>query len=256
MIMAMQPSTENSYMDEKTISLATRAIILVAKYINRLFYLSAGGEARPVFFDIASTEPALLELDRNFELIRRELDAVLPRKQRLPSYHQLDESLVKISVGDGADKDWKVFMLFVNGVDPVDNQALCPRTTELVKQVPNLFQAFFSILDPGKSVPAHRGAYLGYLRYHLALEVPATRPPSMRIKDQRHVWQEGESILFDDTWDHQVDNDSDAIRVVLIVDILRPMPLPLHLANWLLNRLFIKNFHGKKVVEKLASFPL
>ena len=47
----------------------------------------------------------------------------------------------------------------------------------LVAGIPNLFQAFFSILEPGKSIPAHEGPYCGYLRYHLGLIVPEESPP-------------------------------------------------------------------------------
>jgi hypothetical protein len=36
----------------------------------------------------------------------------------------------------------------------------------------DLYAAFFSILDAGKSAPAHDGPYCGYLRYHLGLIVP------------------------------------------------------------------------------------
>jgi aspartyl/asparaginyl beta-hydroxylase (cupin superfamily) len=39
-----------------------------------------------------------------------------------------------------------------------------------------LFQAFFSILDGGKSIPRHAAPYRGYLRYHLGLKVPKLLP--------------------------------------------------------------------------------
>jgi hypothetical protein len=32
---------------------------------------------------------------------------------------------------------------------PTANQKKCPRTTALLAKIPNLYQAFFSILDPG-----------------------------------------------------------------------------------------------------------
>ncbi len=67
------------------------------------------------------------------------------------------------------------------------------------------------------------GPYLGYLRYRLALKVPATDPPSIRIKDRIHTWTERGSVLFDDSWNHEVYNRSPDIRVVLIVDVMRPM---------------------------------
>jgi aspartate beta-hydroxylase/beta-hydroxylase len=93
------------------------------------------------------------------------------------------------------------------------------------------FGVFFSILDPGKSIPAHRGPYLRYLRYHLALRVPKNNPPKMRVKDEFYLWEEGKSIVFDDSLEHEVYNKSDETRVVLIVDFLRPMNLPAHALN-------------------------
>jgi aspartate beta-hydroxylase/beta-hydroxylase len=112
-------------------------------------------------------------------------------------------------------------------------------------------QAFFSILDGGKSIPAHCGPYRGYLRYHLALVVPQNHPPSIRVKDQHYTWQEGSGVLFDDSWDHEVTNTSDSDRVVLIVDIRRPMPLPFDA----LNRFVIavmRLLYGKEIMKKLA----
>ncbi|HEX5527965.1 MAG TPA: aspartyl/asparaginyl beta-hydroxylase domain-containing protein [Methylomirabilota bacterium] len=88
-------------------------------------------------------------------------------------------------------------------------------------------------------MPAHDGPYLGYLRYHLALLVPSVDPPSMRVNDQLHTWQEGRSILFDDSWNHQVYNTSRERRVVLIVDVLR-MAWPLHAINWLVTRVLAR----------------
>ena len=97
--------------------------------------------------------------------------------------------------------------------------------------MPGVLGAFFSILDPKKTVPAHEGPFMGYLRYHLALVVPEEKPPTIRVKDRFHTWKERESVVFDDSWEHEVLNESEGQRVVLIVDFMRPMPWPLHLAN-------------------------
>ncbi len=99
-----------------------------------------------------------------------------------------------------------------------------------------MLQAFFSILEPGKSIPAHDGPYLGYLRYHLALRVPAQHPPKIRIKDTWYTWKSGESVMFDDSWNHEVVNPSTEFRVVLIVDVMRPMGWLAHATNHLLTR--------------------
>jgi aspartyl/asparaginyl beta-hydroxylase (cupin superfamily) len=137
------------------------------------------------------------------------------------------------------------------GEKPAANRAKCPRTSALLDEIPGLFQAFFSILEGGKSVPAHYGPYRGYLRYHLGLVVPKTNPPTLRIKDQHHTWREGESILFDDSWDHEVINNATEDRVVLIVDIRRPMPLPFAAVNRFVEY-GMRLIYGKQILKKLA----
>lgn len=219
--------------------------------INRFFDLYTGGSRRPVFFDIQATCPQLLEFDKNFPAIREELLGLLAEKQSIPRYHEVDRMQYNISGQVDPEKDWKVFYLYAMGEKPAANQARCPRTTEILDQVPGLFQAFFSILDGGKSVPAHCGPYRGYLRYHLGLIVPEQDPPSIRIKDQHYTWQEGKSILFDDSWNHEVINKSQSDRVVLIVDIRRPMPLPFGSVNRLVE-FFMRIIYGKQVLKKLA----
>jgi aspartyl/asparaginyl beta-hydroxylase (cupin superfamily) len=73
----------------------------------------------------------------------------------------------------------------------------------------------------------------------------------MRVKDQIHTWEEGKSILFDDSWNHEVYNKSDGLRVVLIVDFLRPLPAPLHATNWLLTHLVGR--HSEEARQILAN---
>ena len=149
---------------------------------------------------------------------------------------------------DLTDKDWRVFYLYLIGEKPEANRARCPETCAALDRVPGVFQALFSILDPGKSIPSHEGPYRGYLRYHLGLIVPEQDPPQIRIKDQLYTWREGEDVLFDDTWEHEVTNHSNGRRVVLIVDIRRPMPLPLTALNRFVE-LIMRMVYGKQVVK-------
>jgi aspartyl/asparaginyl beta-hydroxylase (cupin superfamily) len=48
----------------------------------------------------------------------------------------------------------------------------------------------------------------------------------IRVKDQFHTWQDGTGFFFDDSWEHEVINKADSVRVILIVDIVRPLPWP------------------------------
>ncbi len=220
--------------------------------LNKFYDLHVGGPHRPVFYDIAATRPELLELDRNYPVIREELLGVLPDKRAIPRYHELDEMQYNISARVAPEKDWKIYPLDIMGVRPPAFCARCPRTTALLDRIPGLFEAFFSILEGGKSIPAHEGPYRGYLRYHLGLVVPEKDPPSIRLKDRVYTWKEGESVLFDDSWEHEVYNHSDGDRVVLIVDIRRPMPRPFDAVNRLAQSI-MRRVYGRHILKKLAG---
>jgi aspartyl/asparaginyl beta-hydroxylase (cupin superfamily) len=220
--------------------------------LNKFYDLHIGGPRRPVFLDIAATRPELLELDRSYHVIREELLRILPDKGSIPRYHELDRMQYNISARVAPDKDWKVYPLNIMGVKPEAFCGRCPRTTQLLDGIPGLFEAFFSILEGGKSIPRHEGPYRGYLRYHLGLLVPEKNPPSIRLRDQVYTWKEGESVLFDDSWDHEVYNQCEEDRVILIVDIRRPMPQPFDAVNRGVQKV-MKAVYGRHILTQLAA---
>ena len=203
---------------------------------NKLMRLYSGRGERPVFYDIDETRPELRRLDENYEAILAELNAVLPQQDNMPRYHEMDA--LQAGISDLDDKAWRVYFLAMGWAGKAfPMRAACPKTVELLDGIPNLLQAFFSILEPGKDVPHHDDPMMHYLRYHLALVVPEENPPTIRIKDQHYTWKAGESMLFDDSWDHEVFNNAKTRRVVLVVDFLRPTPWPLHAFNLVLAKL-------------------
>lgn len=218
--------------------------------VNGYFARFAGGDRRPVFFDIDELCPALHEVTRGYPAIRAECDRLLDQRVPLPEYHELDAGERPISAVVDADKKWTVFMLYILGYKPRQNRALCPDTCQLLDRVPDLVQAFFSILEPGKSVPRHQGPYLGYLRYHLGLRVPRENPPKLIVSSHEYVWKEGEAVMFDDSWEHEVINQSKAMRAVLIVDVLRPMPMLPSLVNRFVTRRIMRPTYGRSLARK------
>ena len=104
---------------------------------------------------------------------------------------------------------------------------MCPRTAALMREIPGMTTAMFSILSPRKHILDHRGPYKGVLRYHLGLIVPRDAEACrIRVGEDIRHWEEGKSMIFDDTFNHEVWNDTDETRVVLFVDVLRPLPVP------------------------------
>lgn len=200
------------------------ALYNLSGWLNPIFDLHTGGDRRLIFHDIDETCPELRNLEQNFETIQEEARNVLAAYGRLPSYHAIDTDVIHSSGRLQRDKRWSIFMLTSFGLSPRAAPALAPKTLELVREIPGLYQAMFSILEPGKNVAAHVGPSRSYLRYHLALMVPTDKPPCIRLKDKYYTWVEGESVLFDDSWEHEVINESPQMRVILMVDIRRPMP--------------------------------
>lgn len=121
---------------------------------------------------------------------------------------------------------WRSFFLWGYGFPIPDNLAKCPRTQALVAAIPGLNSAFFSILAPGTHIPAHRGVTKGLITCHLGLIVPADGDVRMRVDDHIVRWAEGETLVFDDTYDHEVWNDTNGTRVVLLIQFERPLRNP------------------------------
>jgi len=183
------------------------------------------------FFD-ESNFPWLVDLKSEWHAVRAEAETVLPIRDRLPAFQDISNEVGYIS----KDDQWKTFMLLGYGIRSERNLAHCPATARALRHIPGLRTAFFSILEPGKRLPPHRGPYNGVLRLHLALVVPeAAQNCWIRVDTERRFWTPGEALIFDDALEHEVHNDTREVRVVLFVDFLRPCRWPI---NWL-NRLLV-----------------
>lgn len=181
----------------------------------------------PPVYDTA-TFPWAAAIESEWRLIRGELDQVMKCRDQIPSFHEILKEANTITTDD----QWKTFFLAGIGMDCTENARRCPETLRLLKKIPGMKTAFFSILAPHKHIPAHRGAFNGVLRFHLGLLVPEPREKvRIRIGNDIHHWSEGRSLIFDDTFNHEVWNDTDGYRVVLFVDFARPLKRPFHGIN-------------------------
>ncbi|MFN2507454.1 MAG: aspartyl/asparaginyl beta-hydroxylase domain-containing protein, partial [Chthoniobacterales bacterium] len=184
-------------------------------------------------FFSATQFPWAAELEMKWGVIREELDEVLKRRDQLPDFHEISPDQKHLA----QENTWKTFFFFAYGLEAPANAARCPRTSALLKAIPGAQTAFFSILSPHMHIPAHRGPYKGVIRCHLGLIVPEPAEKCrIRVDDQIAHWEEGKCMFFDDTYEHEVWNDTAGIRVVLFMDVVRPLRFPMSL----INRLVIK----------------
>lgn len=205
---------------------AFMAIVARAERLNR----ACARLGTPCVYDTAAFRWAA-SIEREWRVVRRELDTVMVRKAELPNVQDIAADAASLS----QDADWKVFPLIAYGVRSDPNIALCPETWRIVQNIPGLRTAMFSILEPGKRLPPHRGPYNGVLRLHLGVLVPEPRERmGIRVGPEYRHWAEGRVLIFDDAYEHEAWNETGQVRVVLFVDFERPMRFPANIVNRLL----------------------
>ncbi|SES71695.1 aspartyl/asparaginyl beta-hydroxylase domain-containing protein [Stigmatella erecta] len=118
---------------------------------------------------------------------------------------------------------WNSFYFYYMGKRSDENHALCPHTARVLAQVPGIESAgmaYFSVMAPGTHVKAHCGFTNTRIRIHLGLVVPPDC--TMRVGAETRSWQEGKCSIFDDSFEHEVNNNSDRYRAVLLFDTWHP----------------------------------
>jgi ornithine lipid ester-linked acyl 2-hydroxylase len=199
-------------------------IITIGKHLRGLFdRLIASGSlvANDPVLDVRDF-PWTALLREHWQAIRDEAIAVALRGRAAPSLATISPDHRSIAEVD----KWRSFFLYGYGHPIEDNLARCPRTAEVVKRIPGLNSAFFSILAPGTHIPDHRGVTKGLITCHLGLLVPRDGDVRMRVHDRVVRWAEGETLVFDDTYQHEVWNETDGTRVVLLIQFERPLRQP------------------------------
>jgi len=166
--------------------------------------------------------------------LREEALAIAARPAAIPRFHDIMPAQTPISANDG--KDWRVFVLKVYGTDIDKNLAICPTLANLIASSPDVLSATLSFLAPRKHIPQHRGPFRGILRFQLGLSVPVDtneQPAAvLSLNDQEHRIGNGESLLWDDTYPHEVWNHSDEPRIALLLDVRRlHMPADMRLLS-------------------------
>jgi aspartyl/asparaginyl beta-hydroxylase (cupin superfamily) len=195
--------------------------------------------------------PWVAQLECEWEAIRAELDGVMEHPETIPAFHELSPDQKKISKGD----NWKTFPFYVFGIRLDESCARCPQTVRVLEQLPGLQNAWFSILAPRYHIPPHKGPTRAVIRCHLALVVPRDADNCwLRVDEEVRGWEEGKCVVFDDTYEHEVRNDTDEVRVVLFVDVDRPSDRIGSLFNRALIALIRGSAYVKDPLKNLAAW--
>ena len=170
--------------------------------------------------------PWVEQLESNFETIRDELmqlrDSNGFQPYRSPAY--ANKNIPEDKIGSlGTDSGtWNVFYLFLHDIEFEENCKKVPKTIEILKSIipRNYHHCFFSAVTPGTHITPHNGPTGKKLRLHLPLV--GTKGARMRVGDETRDLEEGKSIIFDDSFNHEAWYDGDQTRINLIIDFWHP----------------------------------
>jgi aspartate beta-hydroxylase len=178
----------------------------------------------------ASQFPWYETLKKNHSIIKDEYVAM--RKTEAKSDYVTKSNEHTLHQGE-----WDWFSYIAKGKRQAQFAASCPNTVALMESVDGFMTGlpfafcFFSALKPNSRINAHYAPCNLRLRCHFPLLVPEGEDCAIRVGDEVKGWEEGEPLLFDDSFEHEVWYQNSAAedksvtgedRVVLLFDIWHP----------------------------------
>ena len=156
--------------------------------------------------------------------IRDEALPILAHNEAIPPFRDFAPGHERIAP---SANDWRSFFFYGYGYPVHENLQRCPVVAEVVKDVPGLVSAIYSVVGPGAHIRRHRGVSKAIMTAHIGLIVPDNAEACrMDVDGNTVVWRVGEAAVFDDTHPHEVWNETDQTRVLLLIQFRRPMRQP------------------------------
>ena len=119
---------------------------------------------------------------------------------------------------------WNQVVFYEGGHRFKQVEANFPATMAIMDRIPEEHRRagviMLSLMQPGTHVAGHCGYTNGRLRIHMGIRTPPGA--RMRVHQTLLTWEAGRCLVFDDSIEHEVWNESDEPRVVLLYDIFHP----------------------------------
>lgn len=181
---------------------------------------------RTAAFMDADSEPVSAELRDRYQEIKSEVYAILENHD-LPltrdTYKGENADIGRDGVEGG--EGWRIAPLSTGDVVSSVAAEYAPVLMDIVRRH-GVVSSVVSVLPPRTEIPPHVGYSSMVKRLMLAIEVPVTGPCYLCVDGEKHLWREGGTMLWDDTFVHSVRNESPDRRVVVYMDVVRKTGKP------------------------------
>lgn len=156
---------------------------------------------------------------------------------------------IAADVDDDTGRGWHLYVVKLGDVFTAHAQRDLPRLVARLQALPEVRSCVVSILDAHTRIPLHVGYFKGAMRYMFPIRVPSDRTACvLLLNGTTYHWSEGEGVLWDDCFPHLVRNDSDEVRVVLYMDVRRPLS-----SGWIHAPLRVLQTAGKLLLEQSGA---
>ncbi len=158
----------------------------------------------------ASSFALCQELESHFSEIAKEIHQLGTRQ-----YQEEAEPIPRTG-------SWKIFLLYERGRKLAENCAKVPTLAAIIDASKDVRQSdgliYVSRLSPGTHIAPHHGPTNSRLRCHLAVKVPEG-DCRMRVAGEVRGWSEGRCTVFDDSYEHEVWNNTAEERIAVVIDL-------------------------------------
>jgi hypothetical protein len=119
------------------------------------------------------------------------------------------------------DQVWYNFPLMYQNLVIDQADKICPKTIEILKHIPHVQIAGYSMLLPNSKLAPHTdltGKKYGSMALNMPLTPIKDESAALYILDSVHKHKTGKAVIFDSTQTHWADNRSEKPRVILYID--------------------------------------
>lgn len=185
----------------------------------------------PPFLEKKEFFPNYILFENEFTSIKNEVTSLLEKTQggknigfTKDTFDQKENAYIGQDVDVENNRGWRVFHVKLSDHYNENAQKIFPTLCKVLEESPDVINCSVSILDEKTFIPIHNGYYKGMLRFMLPIIIPKDFTNVFLCNNyEKYYWTEGNGVLWDDTFPHKVFNHTDEVRIVLYMDVIRPM---------------------------------
>jgi beta-hydroxylase len=194
-------------------------------------------ESLPSFME--DIQNSYLEIKNDWQIFKESTAVLLPIDEISADQAELNKL-----------KKWNALVLYAYGhKNKVALESFSSIASILEREEEKIKMMMFSVLQPGMKIPSHMGNNYHVLRGQLCIENEEPEKTNLKVMNTNVKLNEGDVVVFDDTFLHEAWNNSAKDRVVLIIDFVKPFPFGV---NWL-NKIMLNRFSQSNYVKRAVA---